>query len=91
MSQKEEGCLAHTLDYLVPRSGSLWRLAMQAVTLDEEETLVVALAGTCKAEDDHYHMSANQDQQCLNLLQRFPPDAKEYIINERLVGRGNGP
>ncbi|KAB8239931.1 hypothetical protein BDV35DRAFT_375073 [Aspergillus flavus] len=88
---KEEGCLAHTLDYLVPRSGNLWRLAMEASPPDKEETLVVALAGTCKAEDDHFYMSESQGQQCLNLLQRFPPDAKEYIINERLVGRVNGP
>ncbi|KAF9884078.1 hypothetical protein FE257_002308 [Aspergillus nanangensis] len=90
-THKEKGCLAHTLDYLVPRSGSLWRLAMKAFSLDEEETLVVALVGTCKAEDDHCYMSTNQGQQCLNLLQRLPPEAREYIIKEKLVGQRNGP
>lgn len=88
---KEEGCLDHTLDYLLPRTGGIWRHAMEAFPEYEEEKLVVALAGTCKAEDDHYYMSETQAQQCLNLLQRLPPDGKEYIINERLVGKTGGP
>ncbi|KAK3366594.1 hypothetical protein B0H63DRAFT_529965 [Podospora didyma] len=73
---KEGGCLAHMLNYLVPRSGNLWRLAMEASPPDKEEILVVAFAGTCKAKDDQVYMSESQGQQCLNLLQRSPPDAK---------------
>ncbi|TVY73703.1 hypothetical protein Focb16_v005915 [Fusarium oxysporum f. sp. cubense] len=87
----EEGCLAHTLDYLVPRPASIWRQAMGAFDTEKEETLVVALVGACKAEDDHFHMTESQAQQCLNLLQRFPPDAKEYINDQQLVGKKNGP
>ena len=88
---KEEGCLAHTLNYLVPRPGSIWRHAMGAFDAKKEETLVRALVGTCKAEDDHRHMSESQAQQCLNLLQRFPPDARDYINDQKLVGEKNGP
>ncbi|KAJ9622150.1 hypothetical protein H2204_011657 [Knufia peltigerae] len=86
-----EGCLAHTFDYLMPRPGSPWRLAMKAFPPDKEEALVVALAGTCKAEDDHVYLAEDQDRQCRNLLQRVPPDAKEYIRNEKLVGKTGGP
>jgi hypothetical protein len=64
---------------------------MGAFDTEKEETLVVALVGTCKAEDDHLYVSDSQAQQCLNLLQRFPPDAKEYIIDQRLAGKKNGP
>jgi hypothetical protein len=88
---KEEGCLAHTFDYLVPRAGSISHHAMEAFPTDKEEALVVALVRTCQAEDDLFCMSKNQAQQCLNPIQRFPVNAREYIIEERLVGRKNGP
>jgi hypothetical protein len=88
---KKEGSLADTFDYLVPRAGSIWRHAMEAFPTDKEEALVVALVGTCQAEDDHFYMSKSQAQQCLNLIQRFPVDAREYIIEERLLGKRNGP
>lgn len=88
---QEEGCLAHTLDYLMPRPGSIWRSAMGAFDIESEETLVVALARTCNAEGDIFILSEDQTQQYLNLLQRFPPDAREYIIDQRLGGKKNGP
>ncbi|KAI3534424.1 hypothetical protein CABS02_13255 [Colletotrichum abscissum] len=86
-----EGCLAHTFDYLVPRPGSIWRYAMESLLPDEEEGLLIALAGTCKAEDDYVVVSNDQDKQCKNLLQRFPSDAREYITNNGLAGKKNGP
>ncbi|KAI3530209.1 hypothetical protein CABS02_14591 [Colletotrichum abscissum] len=87
---QKEGCLADTLDYLMPRSGSIWRHAMEAFPSDEEENLFVALAGTCKAQDDRCRMSGNQDRQCQNLLQRFPVEAREYVTNAGLVGKKGG-
>ncbi|KAF9871224.1 hypothetical protein CkaCkLH20_11393 [Colletotrichum karsti] len=86
-----EADLAHILNYLVPRQGSIWRCAMKAFPSEQEEKLVIALAGTCKAKDDRFFMSKDQENQCQNLLQRFPADAKEYIADERLVGKEQGP
>jgi hypothetical protein len=34
---KKEGCLAHTLDYFMPRPGSIWRYAMGAFDRENEE------------------------------------------------------
>ncbi|KAI1122275.1 hypothetical protein F5Y10DRAFT_271239 [Nemania abortiva] len=84
--EDEEGHLDHTLDYLMPRPGSIWRQAMKAFPIKEEEAnLVIALAGTCKVEDGRFSLSEDQVQQYLNLLQRFPPKGREYVINIGLV------
>lgn len=88
-----EGCLDHTFDYLMSRPGSIWRHAMKAFPLDKDVELFVALAGTCGAKDDVdvCRMSETQARSCLNLVQRFPPDAKKFINDEELVGKTCGP
>ncbi|TQV90150.1 hypothetical protein IF1G_11192 [Cordyceps javanica] len=88
---EENGCLDHTVLYIVPRSSSIWCEFMKGLRPSSEETVFVALAGTCKAEDDYYYVSENQDQQSRNLLQRFPPEARDYIIKTKLAGKTRGP
>ncbi|GJC90056.1 hypothetical protein ColLi_13408 [Colletotrichum liriopes] len=86
----ESSSLDQALDYLMPRPGNTWRRAMTAFPTEKEETVVVALARTCKARDDRFFMSEPQDEQCKNLLKRFPAEAKEYISREKLVGKEGG-
>ncbi|KAL6691907.1 hypothetical protein J3F84DRAFT_385823 [Trichoderma pleuroticola] len=85
------GCYRDALDYLMPRSGSIWRSAME-ITTKTERRLVSDLAGTCKAEDDCGFMvvTKDQDSQCKNLLRRLPPKARDFIEDRRLVGKEGG-
>lgn len=88
---KGDGCYEDALDYLMPRTGSVWRSAME-ITAKEERSLVTALAGTCKANDDWacIIVTKNQDSQCKNLLQRLPLTARDFIENRHLVGKEGG-
>ncbi|KAK1656637.1 hypothetical protein BDP55DRAFT_722024 [Colletotrichum godetiae] len=85
------GCIAHILGYLVPRLESNWRPAMEAFPSEKEEDLIIALAKTYKAGDDRFPISENQQQQFRNLLRRFPIDAREYVVENGLVGMEKGP
>ncbi|KAK1973791.1 hypothetical protein LZ30DRAFT_742416 [Colletotrichum cereale] len=82
--------LDDALDYLVPRPGNIWRHAMNAFPTEKEETVVVALTGACQANDDKWFMSAAQDGQCKNLVERFPVDAKKFVFKQGFVGRRAG-
>ena len=57
------GCFKDTLDYLMPRSASIWRSAMNIIAA-EEKCIVHALAETCKANDDKPDMLEDNDSQC---------------------------
>jgi hypothetical protein len=81
------GSVADIFDYLLPRPESIWRLAMESFPSNEDEKLTIALVQACKAPDDRWYMSEDQDRQCHNLLQRFPKDARRYIAEEGLVGK----
>jgi hypothetical protein len=77
------------LDYLMPRPGSNWRSAMK-VSEEAEELVVRAFANTCKAGDDYFCVTDDQESQCKNLLQRLPPIARTFIEDEGLVGKEGG-
>ncbi|KAJ6125943.1 hypothetical protein N7471_010436 [Penicillium samsonianum] len=83
------GCIKDTFDYLMPRSGNIWRSAMNIFPA-EEKRLVQALAETCKANDDYMYMSEDNDSQCKKLIQRFPPLARKFVEDGGLVGKERG-
>jgi hypothetical protein len=83
-----KGDYGDMLDYLMPRPG-IWRSAMK-VPKEEEQRIVTAFADTCKAKDDIVCVTIDQEEQCKNLMKRFPRVAKEFIQREGLVGKEGG-
>lgn len=77
------------LDYLMFDQGSIWR---KAVTISEpnEKQAVIAIADTCKAKDDFWCATADQDSQCRNLLQRLPSAARNFVERDGLIGKTGG-
>ncbi|KAJ5751531.1 uncharacterized protein N7511_008496 [Penicillium nucicola] len=86
----KDGCFKDAFDYLMPRSGNIWRSAMNIFPA-EEKRLVQAVAKTCKANDDYMYMSEDNNSQCEKLIQRFPPVARKFIEDGGLVGKKHGP
>jgi hypothetical protein len=90
-SMPVEESLTAVFDYLMPRQDSKWRIAMEDFRRDnDDEEFLTALAEACKASDDGggYFVSDEQNLQCRNLFDRFPPIAKNFLKDQ--VGKPGG-
>ncbi|KAM0364074.1 hypothetical protein ACHAO7_011155 [Fusarium culmorum] len=86
---KGGGSYKDTFDYLMPRVGNIWRMAMDDYPA-EEKSLVEAFSQTCKANDDYMYMSEDQDRQGQNSVRRFPSEARDFVKERGLMGRERG-
>ena len=77
------------LRYLVPEAESKWRNAMEDLLESDEERLFGALATACKAPDDAYFVSDEQDKHCQKLFSLFPVEARTFFKEK--VGKEGGP
>ncbi|KAJ5472120.1 hypothetical protein N7539_008689 [Penicillium diatomitis] len=75
-------------DYLLPRTLSVWRGAMNILPNEEEqEQLVKALVGACEAKDDQMPLLEENDLQCRQLIRRLPPKARIWTVEAGLLGQ----
>ncbi|KAI5455706.1 hypothetical protein BGZ63DRAFT_429594 [Mariannaea sp. PMI_226] len=84
----QEGISA-VLSYLVPRRDSRWRIAMYSFPEDSEEEFYTNLVHACKAEDDTYFVSDEENKKCHGLFERFPAQARNFLQGR--IGARNGP
>jgi hypothetical protein len=76
-----EPSLHAVFDYLFPRAGNKWRIAMEDFHNDDDEAFLNALIQGMKASDDSavYNVSVEQQEQCIRLFERFPPEAQKAL------------
>ncbi|EOA85907.1 uncharacterized protein SETTUDRAFT_184884 [Exserohilum turcica Et28A] len=87
---EDEGCYEDMWEYLMPRRDSVWCRAMR-IHQDDEEKVIRAFAGSCRASDDRFSILDAQELQCQNLVRRFPSGARGFCAQNGLVGKTGGP
>ena len=83
--------LSEVFEQLYPRTDSKWRVAAKKFshkTMEDEERFLKGLVQACKAKDDAIYVSGEEDNRCRELVNRFPPEANEFLRHK--IGQCNG-